>query len=146
MQLTRIARGEIRKPVPTEGMTPVTVSTRGDRRRSERFHIECPVTVVVLGRGKGRELGPGRLYDIGIGGARFRLGEQLGIGTRLRMHVAFPSPNRGVSRVRFEGTVTRAGPEPQYETAMQFHRGGRFLREGLEPLLVKRAKAQTEAS
>jgi len=105
-------------------------ATHGDRRDSERFHIECSATVSVLGKGQKRELEPERLEDIGLGGARFSLGEPLEVGTRLRLHLHLPSPRGGVTTLRFEGVVARATHDPRCEVAMQFRRSGRFLRNG----------------
>jgi hypothetical protein len=100
----------------------------GDRRSSERFHIECPVTASILGRSKGHVLRSGTLRDIGTDGACFSLGEPLELGTLLRLQVHFVNPSRGVTTMLFEGNVTRAGREPRYEIALRFRRSGRFLR------------------
>lgn len=111
-----------------EGMVPVTVSINGDRRRSERFQIECAVTASIAGRGKGRDLKSGTLRDIGVGGACFYLSEPLEVGALLRLQVHFVNPNHRVTTMLFEGSVTRIGSEPRYEVAVQFRRSGRFLR------------------
>ena len=108
---------------------PAPAATHGDRRDSERFHIQCSATVSVLGRGQRRELEPEGLEDIGLGGARFFLAEPLEVGTRLRLHLRFPSPTGGVTTLRFEGVVARATYCPRCEVAMQFQRSGRFLRK-----------------
>jgi hypothetical protein len=66
-----------------------------------------------------------------VDGARLYLGHSLEEGTLVVLKVCFPSPTQGVSIVHFEGTVVKAAHEPQYEVAIQFHRGGRFVRDAL---------------
>jgi len=124
----REQRPELGMAGAQEGLALVTVSTNGDRRRSERFQIECAVTASILGRGKGHDLKSGTLRDIGIGGACFYLGERIEVGTLLRLQVHFVKPSRRVTTMLFEGSVMRVGREPRYEIALQFRRSGRFLR------------------
>jgi PilZ domain-containing protein len=123
-------------------MALVIVSMNGDRRRSERFHIECAVTASILGRGKGHNLKSGTLRDIGIGGACFCLGEPLEVGTLLRLQVHFVNPSRSVTTILFEGSVMRNGREPRYEIALQFRRSGRFLRLNLHAQREQRGMPQ----
>ncbi|HEV2495932.1 MAG TPA: PilZ domain-containing protein [Terriglobia bacterium] len=123
-------------------MALVIVSMNGDRRCSERFHIECAVTASILGRGKGHDLKSGTLRDIGVGGACFYLGEPLEVGTLLRLQVHFVNPSRGIATMLFEGNVMRAGGEPRYEIALQFRRSGRFLRGSPHALREKQEAPQ----
>lgn len=115
----------------------------GERRRSERFHIQCAVTASILGRGKGHNVKSGTLRDIGIGGACFYLGEPLEVGTRLRLQVHFVKPSRGVTTVMFEGSVMRASRERECEIALQFRSSGRFLRGNSPTLVEKQGAVQT---
>jgi hypothetical protein len=50
------------------------------------------------------------------------------------LHVHFSHSNERVTTVRFEGIVKRVDPHPPYEIAVQFRRGGRFVRGRLGEL------------
>ena len=70
----------------------------------------------------------GHLCDIGTHGARFQLNRQLSVGQILVLLVHFQDAEKGVTTVRFLGTVTRAQAGPVSQIAVRFRRGGRFLR------------------
>lgn len=110
----------------------VLASTLADRRKAKRFNISCPITVMLRTRGRNAWRDEGNLCDIGTHGARFQLNRQLSVGQILVLLVHFQDPEKGVTTVRFLGTVTRAqvGPEPQ--VAVRFRRGGQFLRQMAE--------------
>ena len=112
----------------------MALSRPGEKRRAKRFEIECPVTVAILSPRNGRELKEGRLRDIGVRGARFYLDYPLVVGAHVLLHVHFPHSSDRVSVVRYEGIVKRVHRRPPYEVAMQFRRGGRFLRGKLREL------------
>jgi hypothetical protein len=114
----------------------MALSRPGEKRNGKRFVISCPIAVKVLTRGKGRELEPGRLHDIGVGGARLDVGQPLAVGTRVILHVHFSGSDDRVTTMRFEGTVMRAQEKPLYEIAVQFRRSGRFLRNELGDLFA----------
>lgn len=106
----------------------VLVSSRDDRRRSKRFHISCPITVMLRVRGRNAWREQGHLCDIGTNGARFQLNRQLSVGQILVLLVHFQDSGKGVTTVRFLGTVTRAEAGSVPEIAVRFRRGGQFLR------------------
>jgi len=106
---------------------PVPVSSFGEKRKAKRFCISCPVTITLGTRG--RTAWSGHLQDIGTNGACFRLNRQLAVGQVLVLLVHFQDPDKGVTTVRFLGTVTRAQASPPFEIAVRFRRRGRFLRD-----------------
>lgn len=110
------------------------LSKLDEKRRAKRFEIDCPVTVAVLSPRNGGSLHRGQLRDIGVRGARFNLGFALSVGMRILLHVHFSHCNERVTTVRFEATVTRVLEQPPHEIAVQFERGGRFLRGKLGEL------------
>lgn len=110
----------------------MTFSGAADRRRAERFHIDCAMTLAIRDRGKMLEIEPSCLCDIGAYGARFCASTRLKPGTRVTLHVNFPSARHGVTTIRFEGIVTRA--QEQHETAVEFDRPGKFLKRRFELL------------
>lgn len=103
-----------------------------ERRRGERFSIQCTVTIAAEDRGKIVEVQRADLQDIGAYGARFHASRKLEIGTRITLDVNFPSPRKGVTTLHFEGVVTRSGIRD--ETAVEFNQAGKFLKRGFELL------------
>ncbi len=100
----------------------------GEKRRAKRFEIDCPVTVAVLSPRNGGALRHGRLRNIGVRGARFQLDYPLQVGAVILLHVHFPHSQEQVTTARFEGIVARVDGDDPREVAVQFRRGGRFLR------------------
>lgn len=74
----------------------------------------------------------GRLLDIGSHGARLIVCEELEVGSEVVIQLELPSPRRGLTRIRFQGTILRS--QPQHEVAVSFPESGTFLRGGLEGL------------
>jgi len=83
--------------------------------------------VEILTGGRDRGLERGELVDVGEGGARLHLSQPLPVGTRVRLHICFPTSGAATT-VRFEGAVTRAHDQPRYEIVVRFHRSGVILR------------------
>ncbi len=106
----------------------------GEKRRAKRFEIECPVSVAVLSPRNGGGVARGELRNIAVRGARFHLPYPLAVGMRVLLHVHFSHSRDGVTTVRFEGVVTRVHGQPGREFAVQFQRGGKFLRGKLNDL------------
>ncbi len=109
-------------------------SKDGERRRSKRLDIDCPITVGIRTKGDGHGVDQGRLHDICIRGARFYLERSLAVGTRVALHVHFSNSDGLATKVRFEGVVTRRKEGLPHEIAVKFGRGGRFLRGELADL------------
>ncbi len=109
-------------------------SSLREKRRPKRFEIECPVTVAVLSPRNGGRMTKGKLRNIGERGARFQLGRPLKVGMRILLYVHFSQADEQVTTLRFEGIVTRVHlhQQPPHEIAVQFRRGGRFLRGKLK--------------
>jgi hypothetical protein len=105
-----------------------------EKRQAERFEIDCAVTVAILSPRNGEGMKRGRLRNIAVRGARFHLGHPLVVGARILLHVHFSHSSERVTTVRFEGIVMRVHHQPPYEIAVQFRRGGRFLRGKLSEL------------
>lgn len=106
----------------------------GEKRRAKRYEIDCPVTVSVLSPRNGGGFTRGQLCNIGVRGARFHLEYPLQVGSLILLHVHFPHSEEQVATVRFEGVVTRVHQQLRREVAVQFRRGGRFLRGKLSEL------------
>lgn len=111
-----------------------SVSGTPERRKADRFLIDCAMTVALRERGKMQEVEAGYLRDIGAYGARFYANQPFKVGARVTLHVNFPSPRKGITTIRFEGVVTRS--QPRQETAVEFDRPGKFLKRRFEVLRV----------
>jgi len=103
-----------------------------ERRAQGRFQIECPVFVSRAGVEAAMEELKGRLLDIGSRGARLIVCEALEVGSEVVIQLELPSPRRGLTRIRFQGTVLRS--QSQHEVAVSFPESGTFLRDGLDGL------------
>lgn len=104
----------------------------GERRAQERFRIECPVLVSRRELDAAMSAIKGRLLDIGSRGARLIVRESLEVGSQVVVELELPSPRRGLTRIRFQGTVLRS--QSQHEVAVSFPDSGTFLRSGIEGL------------
>ncbi|HEV2424125.1 MAG TPA: hypothetical protein VGZ29_04775 [Terriglobia bacterium] len=72
----------------------------------------------------------GQLLDVGSRGARLLVRESLEVGAEVVIELELLSPRRGLTRIRFQGTVLRS--QSQHEVAVSFPEPGTFLRSGLE--------------
>ncbi len=111
-------------------------------RKHERFEIESPVTVGVRNVSNGAGLEFGRLRDIGPRGARFCLDQPLPLNADIVLLVHFSDPYDRGTTIRFEGTVTRVGPDSPHENAVRFRNRSRFLRGGLRDFLRRDQKRE----
>lgn len=120
---------------------------REDRRRGERFKIQCVVNITMMGARNEPLQVKGDLHDIGAFGARLHTSRLIEAGARVTMDVNFPSPRQGMTIMRFEGIVARA--LMPHEIAVEFDHAGKFLRRGLEllqsPERSKPMNAKTES-
>ncbi len=96
-----------------------------------RVEIQCPVRILVRGKGEHHVLLEGQLRDICEGGARVAVQDPPARGKLVTMDVRFAGPNEQVTTVRFEGVVARVSKGPPSEIAVRFRRRGRFLRGDL---------------
>jgi hypothetical protein len=120
---------------------------QGEKRRTKRVTIDCPVTVEILRPGNSLGLERGRLRDVGTSGARFYVSRALALGARVILDVHFPNPNKRATTIRFKGVVVRRVREgPPYETSVRFGSRGRFLREQSEDLFERETVADAEAT
>jgi PilZ domain len=99
-----------------------------ERRKHNRYKIECPVRALTPGRGKKKVLGRGTLYDINENGARFTLDHALDEGKRMSLEVDFRNPDDQVTTIRFPAIVKRVNGANQYEIAVSFLKGESFIR------------------
>jgi hypothetical protein len=115
-------------------------------RKERRFEIRCPVTVR-LSNGLNHETEiPGRLYDIGVGGAKLELDQPLVRGTKVAVLVHFQTPDKQVTTVRFEGVVEHLKKEPRFEVDVDFRGTGRYLQSQISELHATKVAGTGQAS
>lgn len=111
-------------------MLSVSRLMAAERRAQERFRIECPVLVSRREPDPAMDAVKAQLLDIGSRGARLVVGAPLEVGTQVVIELELPSPRRGLTRIRFQGTVLRS--QSRHEVAVSFPESGTFLRSGME--------------
>lgn len=65
--------------------------TRSDRRRTDRFPLNCELVYRMSGKRLGHEQGSGTTIDISSGGVLFRCDRPLMPGKRIEMAISWPA-------------------------------------------------------
>lgn len=84
-------------------------ATRTDRRRTDRFPIECELVYRLSGKRFAHEQGRGVTIDMSSGGVRFRAERPLVAGKRVEMAIRWPAQldNRCSLKLVARGRVVR---------------------------------------
>lgn len=83
---------------------------RTDRRRTDRFPIECEMVYRMSGKRLAHEQGKGVTIDMSSGGVRFRTEKPLVPGKRVEMAIRWPAQldNRCSLKLMARGRVVRS--------------------------------------
>lgn len=85
-------------------------AARADRRRTDRFPIECELVYRMSGKRFAHEQGRGVTIDMSSGGVRFRADRPLVAGKRVEMAIRWPAQldNRCSLKLMARGRVVRS--------------------------------------
>ncbi|MCS7041162.1 MAG: PilZ domain-containing protein [Bryobacteraceae bacterium] len=92
-------------------MDPMMIDAmRTDRRRTDRFPIECELVYRMTGKRLAQEHGKGITIDISSGGVRFQADRPLIAGKRVEMAIRWPAQldNRCNLKLMARGRVVRS--------------------------------------
>ncbi len=90
--------------------TPEAEPVRSDRRRTDRFPLQCQLVYRLSGKRLGQELGSGRTIDMSSGGVLFQCDRELVPGKRIEMAISWPAQldNRCSLKLIARGKVVRS--------------------------------------